>query len=106
MPRIPTRLSYPVEMSSTTSTYIKKYKGKKVICEMPCCTNYHPVSQQVYAEVPKPKPARLNYDPEDPEAGWIKVESRSKKARRRKSSRPPQPPPAHLYYTEDAEVSF
>jgi hypothetical protein len=80
--------------------FVKKYCGKKVICDMPCCTVYHP-SPSTFASsassFPAP-PAPENY-------GWIKVESRSKSNKRLRAAHQRKQQNEYLY-SQDEEDEY
>jgi len=80
--------------------YVKKYRGKKVICDMPCCTVYHPV------------PAQMNFHTavtsaveHEPQTGWIKVESRSKRNKRLRAAHQRKQQNEYLY-SQDEEDEY
>jgi len=79
----------------------KVYKGQKVICDKPCCTVYHPAPEDTIVSSKKPQTDTVpTYNPEDPNAGWVKVEARSKRTSRLKSAS--QKARHTLYYQDDA----
>lgn len=63
--------------------FIKTYMGKKVICEMTCCTIYHPTPKDTTLG----QTSNLGLQEYKPQTGWIKVESRSKRNRRLRVTR-------------------
>ena len=77
--------------------FSKKYKGKKVICEMPCCTIYHPVpsTTQTFTSA-KPLEATENV-----QNGWIRVESRSKRNKRLRAAKERKLQNEYLYSQDD-----
>lgn len=77
--------------------YMKKYRGKKVICEMPCCTMYHPPSQDLMLGTPHTIGLR-EYEPQN---GWIKVEPRSRRNKRLRAARERKLQNEYLYSGED-----
>jgi hypothetical protein len=74
--------------------FSKKYKGKKVICEMPCCTIYHPVPTLTFTST---KPLET----ENLQNGWIKVESRSKRNKRLRAMKERKLQNEYLYSQDD-----
>jgi hypothetical protein len=79
--------------------FVKKYRGKKVICEMPCCTVYHPAPPAVFAS----SAALESASPEPEYTGWIKVESRSKRNKRMRAMKERKEQNEYLYSQEDEE---
>jgi hypothetical protein len=74
--------------------FSKKYKGKKVICEMPCCSIYHPVPTQTFTST---KPLQA----ENVQNGWIRVESRSKRNKRLRAMKERKLQNEYLYSQDD-----
>ena len=88
--------------------FSKKYKGKKVICEMPCCTIwngsfarrcswctiYHPPPVQTFTSA---KPLQT----ENVQNGWIRVESRSKRNKRLRAAKERKLQNEYLYSQDD-----
>ena len=82
------------------NNYVKKYRGKKVICDMPCCTVYHPVPAQLsfYTAV-------SSAVEHEPQTGWIKVESRSKRNKRLRATKERKQQNEYLY-SQDEEDEY
>jgi len=78
--------------------FVKKYQGKKVICEMPCCTVYHPAPSTFTASASSFPPA-----PEPENYGWIRVESRSKRNKRLRAMRERKQQNEYLYSQDDED---
>jgi hypothetical protein len=82
--------------------FVKKYQGKKVICEMPCCTIYHPAPPQHSFISSQP----LDSSKAEPENyGWIRVESRSKRNKRLRAMRERKQQNEYLY-SQDEEDEY
>jgi len=77
--------------------FIKKYKGREVICDMPCCTMYHPPSQDLMLGTPHTIGLR-EYEPQN---GWIKVEPRSRRNKRLRAARERKLQNEYLYSGEN-----
>jgi hypothetical protein len=90
------------QMTVKPKNFVKKYRGKKVICEMPCCTVYHPVPRTILAD------AELTFGRSEPKQGdndaWIKVESRSKRNRRLRSMKERKLQNEYLYSQDDEYI--
>jgi hypothetical protein len=81
--------------------FVKKYRGKKVVCDMPCCTIYHPAPPAVFAP-----PAALQAPAPEPEyTGWIRVESRSKRNKRLRAMKERKQQNEYLY-SQDEEDEY
>lgn len=88
---------YP-QSSLRPKNFVKKHMGKKVVCHMPCCTMYHPHSQDTTLGQADYSFGKREYLPQ---TGWIKVESRSKRNKRLKATREQQLENQYLYNRED-----
>jgi hypothetical protein len=78
--------------------FVKKYKGKKVICEMPCCTVYHPAAVAVASSA-----AVQSAPPESEYTGWIKVESRSERNKRTRAANQRKLENEYLYRQDEED---
>jgi hypothetical protein len=82
--------------------YVKKYRGKKVICEMPCCTIYHPTPPQHSFMSSE----SIDLSKDEPENyGWIRVESRSKRNKRLRAMKERKLQNEYLY-SQDEEDEY
>lgn len=90
------------QMTVRPKNFVKKYKGKKVICEMPCCTVYHP-PPTILAEA-QPTLARSESKEQGENDGWIKVESRSKRNRRLRAAHQRKLQNEYLYSQDDEYI--
>ena len=80
--------------------YVKKYRGKKVICDMPCCTVYHPVPAQLSFHSYSATSSVVEHEPQ---TGWIKVESRSKRNKRLRAAHQRKLQNEYLYSQDDED---
>lgn len=80
--------------------FIKKYKGMKVICDMPCCTVYHPAPAATASSA-----AMQSAEPEPENYSWIRVESRSKRNKRLRAARQRKEQNEYLY-SQDEEDEY
>ena len=79
--------------------FVKKYRGKKVICDMPCCTVYHPPPTFASSASSFPAPPEPEY------TGWIRVESRSKRNKRLRAAHQRKQQNEYLY-SQDEEDEY